>query len=68
MMMGGVITQNMKSSLQKYNKLYIAASCWIIIDISVIFVTGDHFDHLRQAQTDLTTPLRVGLCRDVIIV
>jgi hypothetical protein len=27
LMMGGVTTRNMYSSLQKYNKLYIVASC-----------------------------------------
>jgi len=36
--MGGVTTQNMQSSLQKYNKLYIVASCWTITDIH--FSTG----------------------------
>jgi hypothetical protein len=30
--MGGVTTPNMLSSLQKYNKMYIVASCWTIID------------------------------------
>ena len=33
LMMGGVTTRNMYSSLQKYNKLYIVASCWTIIDV-----------------------------------
>jgi len=32
LLMGGVTTRNMYSSLQKYNKLYIVASCWTIID------------------------------------
>jgi len=31
--MGGFTTRNMYSSLQRYNKLYIVASCWTIIDI-----------------------------------
>jgi len=31
--MGGVTNQNMYSSLQKYKKLYIVASCWTIIGI-----------------------------------
>jgi len=31
--MGGVITRNTESSLQKYNELYIVAPCWTIIDI-----------------------------------
>ena len=30
--MGGFTTRNMYSSLQKYNKLYIVASCLTIID------------------------------------
>ena len=30
--MGGSTTRNMQSSLQKYNKLYIVASCWKVID------------------------------------
>ena len=34
LMMGGVTTRNIQSSLQKYNKLYIDASCWTIIDIA----------------------------------
>ena len=33
--MGGVTTRNMQSSLQKYSKLYIVASCWTIIDIDI---------------------------------
>jgi len=33
LMMGGGTTQNMQSRLQKYNKLYIVASCSTIIDI-----------------------------------
>jgi hypothetical protein len=33
-----------------------------------ICVTGDHFDYLLRAQTNLGTPLRVVLCLDVIIV
>jgi hypothetical protein len=32
LMMGGVTTRNMKSSLQKCNKLCMVASCWTIID------------------------------------
>jgi hypothetical protein len=32
-MVGGVTTRTMQSSLQKYNKLYIVAPCWTIIDI-----------------------------------
>ena len=31
-MMGGITTRNMWTSLQKYNKLYIVASCWTVID------------------------------------
>jgi len=31
--MGGRTTRNMQSSLQKYNKLYIVAFCWTIIDM-----------------------------------
>jgi len=31
-MMGGVTTRDMWSSLQKYNKMYIVASCWTITD------------------------------------
>jgi hypothetical protein len=31
--MGGVTIRNMQSNLQKYNKLYIVASCWTNIDI-----------------------------------
>jgi len=31
-MIGGVTIRNMQSSLQTYNKLYIVASCWTIID------------------------------------
>jgi hypothetical protein len=37
-MMGGVTTQNMWSSLQKYNKLYIVASCWSIIGIKLMIL------------------------------
>jgi hypothetical protein len=32
-MIVGVTTRNMWSGLQKYNKLYIVATCWTIIDI-----------------------------------
>ena len=31
--MGRVTTRNVYSSLKKYNKMYIVASCWTIIDI-----------------------------------
>ena len=31
LMMGGIATRNMQSSLQKYNKMYIVASCWTYI-------------------------------------
>jgi hypothetical protein len=34
--MDGFTTRNMQSSLQKYNKLYIVAFCWTIIDIKLI--------------------------------
>jgi len=33
LMMGGFTTRNMYNSLQKYNKLYIVASFWTIIDV-----------------------------------
>jgi len=33
-MMGGDATRNMQRSLQKYNKLYIVASCCIYIGIT----------------------------------
>ena len=36
LMMGGVATRNMQNSLQKYNKLYIVASCWTIIDTTLL--------------------------------
>jgi hypothetical protein len=41
--MGGVTTQNMYSSLHKYNKLYIVASCW---------TTSDNFNYL-EAKSNL---------------
>lgn len=34
----------------------------------VVSVTGDYFDYLLRARTNLATPLRVGLYHDVIIV
>jgi len=34
--MGGVTTRNMYSSLQKYNELYIVASCWTIINVPLV--------------------------------
>ena len=37
LIMGGVTTRNMYSSLQKYNKLNIVASFWTITDMDTEF-------------------------------
>jgi len=48
-MMDGVTTRNMRSSLQKYNKLYIVASCWTITDKE----DGSCTDNLRESMIDV---------------
>jgi hypothetical protein len=48
LMMGGVTTRNMQSSLQKYNELYIVASCWTIIDS--IYRLSDKKSNMRAEE------------------
>jgi len=49
-------TRNMYSSLQKYNKLYIVASCWTIIDISLHKIENTRVTiYLRSKERNLTT-------------
>ena len=49
--MGGVTTRNMWNSLQKYNKLYVVASCWTITDIDATYFFPDHSTIRNTHQT-----------------
>jgi hypothetical protein len=55
-MMGEVTTQNIYSSLQKYNKLYTVASGWTIIDTVLLFLETRLF-HENGASRRATTHL-----------
>ena len=51
-MMGEGTTRNMQRGLQKYNKLYIVASRWTIIDNEVLKLSLE-LNTLRTGDADL---------------
>ena len=54
--MGGGTTRNIYSSLRKYNKLYIVASCWTIIDIK--------YYHFQEDKEEGRWSKTIMLCSD----